>query len=523
VAKNKTSGIKNAITAVLIVFFSMALPLTAPAEDGLPAFNPRAYKSKDIKFRGPEADKPWISDELINAARGYLVLGYIPESLDCYKSLIAGGSGEKLESEYAYALSLGGYYEPAMLYLDSAHMTDPSGTQPYYYAGMVFMFAGYGDIAGNFWKIARGNNDFFSNMASDTGRKKNIGVLSYAGLDRDFIKELDCPVSDGVVVLTVYPGPEKLRTELSQNDVIMKIDGKTIGDIRDLEDIIKNKPIGGELDIIVWRKGLKRDLKVKVNSGDDAQGLPSMKSSSMAPPEKAKTRLARALSMFVEKKYFAAILIFRGLIEDYPDWVLPYLGYALALEKAGAFQCGQKAVEQAIIAAEKNKEAKAQLKDKLKQLKNMPVSDQDNWRQEQTVKTFAEKPAQFSIGFGGARLIIGGSSGLRASLSGRFGVILDSGIDVSLNLSLDTSSGVSIGVNAIQRYFMGDSFSLNYGGSISFNTAGPALSGGLLGGISWYLDSKKSSSLDTMLNIQVSPGSDSAPSGSIYIGVTRYM
>lgn len=512
-----------AVFAVLTVLLVIAMPQKAFAVDGPSAFNPQAYKSKDIKFRNPEADKPWISDELINAARGYLVLGYIPESLDCYKSLINGGSGEKLEAEYAYALSLGGYYEPAMLYLDSAHMMDPSGTQPYYYAGMVFMFAGYGDIAGNFWKIARGNNDFFANMASDTNRKKNIGVLSYAGLDRDFIKELDCPASDGVVVLTVYPGPEKSRTELFQNDVIIKTDGKTIGDIRDLEDIIKNKPVGSELDIIVWRKGLKRDLKVKVNSGDDARGLPSLKNRSMAPPEKAKTRLTRALSMFVEKKYFTAILIYRGLIEDYPDWVLPYLGYAIALEKVGAFQCDQKAVEQAIIAAEKNKEAKAQLKDKLKQLKNMPVSDQDNWRQEQTVKTFAEKPAQFSIGFGGAQLIIGGSSGLKALLSGRFGIILDSGIDISLNLSLDTSSGVSIGVNAIQRYFMGDSFSLNYGGSISFNTAGAAISGGLLGGISWYLDSKKSSSLDTMLNIQVSPGSSSAPAGSIYIGVTRYM
>ena len=512
-----------AVYAVLTVLLVISMPENAFAEDGPPAFNPRAYKSKDIKFRNPEADKPWTSDELINAARGYLVLGYIPESLDCYKSLINGGSGEKLEPEYAYAMSLGGYYEPAMLYLDSAHMVDPSGTQPYYYAGMVFMFAGYGDIAGNFWKIARGNNDFFSNMASDNiSRSKNIGVLSYAGLDRDFIKELDCPGNDGVVVLTVYPGPERLRTELSQNDVIMKIDGKTIGDIKDLEDIIKNKPVGGELDIIVWRKGLKLDLKVKVNSGDDGQGLPSLKNNSMAPPEKAKTRLARALSMFVEKKYFTAILIFRGLIEDYPDWVLPYLGYCLALEKVGAFQCDQKALEQAIIVAKENNEAKAQLKDKQKQLKNMPMSDQDNWRQEQTVKTFAEKSAQFSIGFGGAQVIIGGSSGLKASLSGRFGIILDSGIDVSLNLNLDTSSGAGVGVSAIQRYFLGDSFSLNYGASISLNTA-TTFSGGLLGGISWYLDSKKSSSIDTMLNIQFGLGSSSAPAGSIYMGFTRYM
>jgi hypothetical protein len=225
--------------------------------------------------------------------------------------------------------------------------------------------------------------------------------------------------------------------------------------------------------------------------------------------------------MLSEKKYFTAILIYRGLIEKYPDWEIPYLGYTLALEKAGAFDCEKQASKQAQAASGNDSQAKQQLEKKAKQLDSAPAGKQDKWIKAQTTDSFAEKPAGFYLGFGGGQLMFGGSNGFKLVISGRAGMLMNTGEDISLNLGLDTSSGLDIGANATQRFYVGKEYSINPGIALDYNTGRGSLSLGLLGGGSWYFE--KNNSLDLLLSLNGYIGNGAGVSAGFYLGMTRYM
>jgi tetratricopeptide (TPR) repeat protein len=513
--------------AVLTVLFAAMILICAPqksAADEKPApFNPYVYDSSQIKYRTPGGARSFFGVNRTVEARGYLMLGYLPDAVDSYKSLLAGDDWEEVEPEYAYALSLSGYNEPAMIYLDDIHSKDPSAAAPYYYAGVVFMFAGYGDIAKNFLKIAQEGGGFYSDPAiSAPGIKKSIGAVSYADMDADFKNELGYTGKGGVVVLNTFPGPEQFRSGLKTRDVIINIEGKALDNVQTLSNIINKRSRNDSLNLLVWRDKAKKPVIVKVRSGDDLAGLPELKKQSRTPDTGAKEKLLRALSLLSEKKYFTSILIYRELIEAYPDWDIPYLGYTLALEKTGAFACAKKASEQAAQAAANDKEAKAQLQAKSKQLSAIPAADQDNWRQEQTAEGFKEKPASFYLGFGGGQMMFGGNSGFRLAISGRAGMLMNTGADISANMGIDSANGFDLGINGTQRFYMGSEYSFNPGASIDFNTGKGALSIGLSGGGSWYFD-KKNSSVDAVLSLNAAIGNNGGASVGFYVGTSRYM
>jgi tetratricopeptide (TPR) repeat protein len=499
--------------AVLFVVMVLSLPAQkAFASDGPEQFDPDVYNSGDILYRGPDAAASGFGFDRKKAARDYLVLGYLPDAVDNYKKLAGGDDWKELGPEYAYALSLSGYNEPAMLYLDEAHTKDPAAERPYYYAGMAFMFAGYGDLARNFLGIA--------GKASEI--KKNIGAISYADMDQDFKAELGYPGKNGIVVLNVFPGPEKFRTGLETRDVIMNADGKPVARTEELLAVINGKQRGSSIELSIWRDGEKKSITARVDSGDDLAGLPVIKKSTIVPDKKAKALLVRAVTLLSEKKYFTSILIYRQLIEAYPGWEIPYLGYTLALEKTGAFECAKKASEQALLAAANDKDAQEQLKVKSKELGSMTQDDRDKWIKGQTAESFMEKPESFYLGFGGGQLMFGGSTGFELAINGRAGILMNTGVDISMNMGIDSTTGFDIGVNATQRFYIGNEYSLNPGASIDLNTGRGSVSIGLLGGGSYYFDGKKSS-IDALLTIGAYIGNNAGPSIGFYLGTTRYL
>ena len=327
---------------------------------------------------------------------------------------------------------------------------------------------------------------------------------------------------DGVVVLNVFPGPEKFITGIQTRDVIVSAAGKKIESVRDFVNLINSMQRGSSLELEIWRGRAKKTISVSVASGEDLAGLPAEKKRVAPPDAKAKALLVRAVTLLSEKKYFTSILIYRQLIEEYPGWEIPYLGYTLALEKCGAFECAKKAAIQARLAAENDKETIEQLKLKSNELAAMPKADQDNWIMAQTAESFKEKPASFYLGFGGGQLMFGGSSGFKLTISGRAGMLLNSGMDLSTNVGYDNSSGFDLGVNATQRYYIGTEYSLNPGASIDFNTGRGSLSIGVLCGGSWYFDNKRSS-IDALLSLNAYIGNSAAPAVGFYLGTTRYM
>ena len=475
---DKTAQIifKAAFQVFLTILISIAVPQNIHAAD----FDPNSYTSGGITYRTPDTDQSRPGFDRKKAARDYLKLGYLPDAVDMYRDLKGDGDWEELESEYAYALALSGYNEPAMLYLDDAHAQEPSGGGPYYYAGMIFMFAGYGNLAKNFFKIAGAGGGGFSEMAENApGLKKNIGAVSFATMDGDFKKELGYNGPGGVVVLNVFPGPEKFLTGIQAHDVITSLNGAPVENVSGLLNIINKRQAGDVIGAVIWRDGSKKNINLRTCLSDELAGLPELTKKSAAPDDRAKALLVRAVTLLSEKKYFTAILIYRGLIEEYPEWEIPYLGYMLALENTGAFDCEKQASKQARAVAGNDSNAQQQLKNKSKQLDSDPADKQDKWIKAQTSDSFAEKPAGFYLGFGGAQLMFGGSNGFKMVLSTRAGMLLDTGRDISFTLGLDTSSGLDIGANATQRFYLGKEYSINPGISLDYNTGRGSLSLGL--------------------------------------------
>jgi hypothetical protein len=518
-AENKKFCGTTAAMVFIAVVFCLFIPLKAAQNEEPAQYDPDIYKNSDIKYRDPQADKPFLAADKLSAARGYLTLGFLPEAVDCYKGLINDSGRDAIENEYAYALALGGYFEPAMLYLDENHMKNPANPDAYYYAGKVFGLAGYNDISVNFMKIASGESGYFSSIASrEEPLKKSIGIVSCADVDIDFKKELFYMENGGAVVLNVIPGKSALET----HDIIMKIGDREISNSASISGVINSLNTAGTVNITVWRGKAKKIIQAKIISEDSE--LPAVLKGKTAPDDSAKEKLVRAVSLLADKKYFTSALIYRGLINDYPDWVIPYLGYTLALEKAGAFQCAKEAAVQAAAAAVFDKEIAAQIKAKIKQLEAAAAKPQNSWRFEQTADTFAEKPAGFYLGFGGGQMVFGGKDGFRLSVNGRFGMLFNTGEDISLNLGIDSSIGSNLGIVGIQRYYLGEDFSANAGAlaGIGADSAGLNVSAGLTGGGSIYYDNKKSS-LDLMLNMRAYLGGNNKTGVEIYLGTTRYM
>lgn len=76
-------------------------------------------------------------------------------------------------------------------------------------------------------------------------------------------------IEKGVVVNTIEPDTPASRSELRPTDVIVSVDGEDVETARDLQKTILRKKVGQQVDLKVWRRGIRDGAfrQIKVTTG----------------------------------------------------------------------------------------------------------------------------------------------------------------------------------------------------------------------------------------------------------------
>jgi len=116
-----------------------------------------------------------------------------------------------------------------------------------------------------------------SNLASavvdqlrEFGRTKRgwLGVRIQT-IDEDLAKTLGLDKPRGALIADVTPGGPAEKAEIKSRDVILTFDGKDISEMRKLSRVVAETKVGSEVDVVVWRDGKRRTIKVKVGELDE--------------------------------------------------------------------------------------------------------------------------------------------------------------------------------------------------------------------------------------------------------------
>ncbi len=75
----------------------------------------------------------------------------------------------------------------------------------------------------------------------------------------------------GALVASVTEGGPAEKAGISQGDVILEFDGREVSEMRKLPLMVADTPIGEEVEVMVWRKGEKKTLKVHLGELDEEQ------------------------------------------------------------------------------------------------------------------------------------------------------------------------------------------------------------------------------------------------------------
>ena len=74
----------------------------------------------------------------------------------------------------------------------------------------------------------------------------------------------------GALVASVTEAGPAEAAGIEQGDVVIEFDGREVGEMRKLPRMVAETPIGKEVDVVVWRKGKKVHVKVKLGELMDA-------------------------------------------------------------------------------------------------------------------------------------------------------------------------------------------------------------------------------------------------------------
>ncbi|MCS6778529.1 MAG: DegQ family serine endoprotease [Geminicoccaceae bacterium] len=76
----------------------------------------------------------------------------------------------------------------------------------------------------------------------------------------------------GALVASVTPGGPAASSAIEPGDVVLEFDGKKIDKMRSLPRIVAETPVGREVEVLIWRKGEKKSVRVKLGElPDDEQ------------------------------------------------------------------------------------------------------------------------------------------------------------------------------------------------------------------------------------------------------------
>jgi serine protease Do len=102
-------------------------------------------------------------------------------------------------------------------------------------------------------------------------QRGRLGVY-IQGMNADLASSFGLPDSRGALVSKVEPDSAADRAGVKVGDVVLGVDGETIGESADLPRIIGNKQPGSKVKLQVWREGKNRDIVATLDelSAEDA-------------------------------------------------------------------------------------------------------------------------------------------------------------------------------------------------------------------------------------------------------------
>jgi serine protease Do len=103
----------------------------------------------------------------------------------------------------------------------------------------------------------------------------------------EIAESLSLPGPDGALVAGVTPGGPAASAEIEAGDVILRFDGKTVDRMRSLPRLVAETSIGRDVDVLVWRRGEQRTVKVKVGALPDDEQLAALDRGEQRGPEAA--------------------------------------------------------------------------------------------------------------------------------------------------------------------------------------------------------------------------------------------
>ena len=117
-------------------------------------------------------------------------------------------------------------------------------------------------------------------------RRGYLGVRIQTVTD-EIAQGLDLPSASGALVTSLSPGGPAAEAKVEVGDVILTFDGKPISEMRSLPRIVAETAVGREVDVVVWRQGGKKSLKVRL--GEFPEDEPKFASRTPTPQPKDAT------------------------------------------------------------------------------------------------------------------------------------------------------------------------------------------------------------------------------------------
>ena len=72
------------------------------------------------------------------------------------------------------------------------------------------------------------------------------------------------PSATGSLVTAVQPNGPAAKAKMEQGDVILSFNGQDVAETRELPRIVAATPAGKPVDVVVWRNGERKTLRVTV-------------------------------------------------------------------------------------------------------------------------------------------------------------------------------------------------------------------------------------------------------------------
>ncbi len=91
----------------------------------------------------------------------------------------------------------------------------------------------------------------------------------------EIASSLGLPDSSGTLVAAVQANGPAAKANMEQGDVILSFNGQDIADTRELPRIVAGTPAGKPVDVVVWRNGERKTLRVTVAQMKDQEQIAS--------------------------------------------------------------------------------------------------------------------------------------------------------------------------------------------------------------------------------------------------------